>query len=143
MTNNCPASALQPRLEALLRNIRHRPNLTALVHRNATLSFAELDQKLANWLADLKASKIEPGQVVALKADYSPECVSLLLALLSNRNIVALLPPSAKDDGAYLADSHANWFRSFEPGTAPRWNHVPGKETHPRLDELRQRFRWK
>jgi len=50
------------------------------------------------WTIKLKEEEIHPGKLVALIGDFSPECISLLLALVQNENIIIPLNNSANVD---------------------------------------------
>lgn len=54
----------------------------ALVWRDQKFSYAYLLAKVDEWNSTLDDSKVEPGTVVAVEADFSPNAIALMLALI-------------------------------------------------------------
>ncbi len=63
----------------------------ALIWQERPTGYATLLAAMDAWLARLEREAIGPGQVVALRGDYSPQAVALLLALIQRRAIVVPL----------------------------------------------------
>lgn len=63
----------------------------ALVWRDHSTSYAALLAAMDAWLERLDSEGITPGMVVALRGDYSPQAVALLLALIQRSVIVVPL----------------------------------------------------
>lgn len=72
----------------------HQP---AVIWRNQTMSYADLQALVQAQQAQLLALAIEPNSVVALQGDFSPLTIALLLALFEQNMIVALIPASQTD----------------------------------------------
>ena len=75
----------------------------AIVWRDQQISYAELFSLAKGQLAWLIENGIEQGAIVGVKGDFSPNTISLLLALFSRSYIVALLP-AGRDDVEALCD---------------------------------------
>lgn len=69
---------------------------TAFIYAGKTVSFAELNSRIAEWKTDLSAKGIESGDVVAIIGDYSPDSAALLIALLSLDTIIVPLTPETR-----------------------------------------------
>lgn len=127
-------------MQQLLQRIAGRGEEDCLVHRGVTLSALAVERLRHEWAAALTSQGVEPGQVVALKSDFSPDAVALLLALLSRGNVAALVPPSAVSDEEYLREACAariwratgDGSRILEPTPTP-------PADHPLLHSLRER----
>ena len=68
----------------------------AIVWRDRVYSFGWLSETVRDWMRRLQAGAVEPGSVVSLDADFSPNAVSLMLALVAHRCIVVPLTTSVE-----------------------------------------------
>ncbi|MFV9504546.1 MAG: long-chain fatty acid--CoA ligase [Oscillochloridaceae bacterium umkhey_bin13] len=84
------------RLAWLFERMQQWPDRPALVWQDQPVSYGDLLQRIANWQSELTEHDLGPGQVVALEGDYSPNAVSLLLALIERRAIVVPLTKSVE-----------------------------------------------
>jgi long-chain acyl-CoA synthetase len=66
----------------------------AIVWRDRVYSYRRLAAAVRDWTARLQASEVEPGTVVSVDADFSPNAISLMLALIAHRCIVVPLAAS-------------------------------------------------
>ena len=69
-------------VEALLDRIRENGTREACYWRGRSTSYAELAEIVAQWEARLRDQGIGMGALVGVFADYSPQSVGLLLALM-------------------------------------------------------------
>jgi acyl-CoA synthetase (AMP-forming)/AMP-acid ligase II len=125
------------RFDELLDRWRSWSAEEALVFGGKSYSYADLERQRAAWIDVIGAKAIRPGDVVGLKADYSFAGIALFLALLANRNVVALVPPAATDDTIYLRDGQVQSVFRFSGET---WDWEPTGPTgnHPLLVSLRE-----
>ncbi len=73
------------------------PNRLALIWQDQRISYSQFETMVAaksKWLAE---NQIVPGTVVGLKGDFSDQSISILLALLSQKFVVAMLPSGRAD----------------------------------------------
>ncbi len=75
----------------LLERMAQWPERAAIVWSGQSYSYAELLRRVAAWGDELSRLDIGPGTVVSLEGDYSPNAVSLLLALIERAAIVVPL----------------------------------------------------
>lgn len=75
----------------LLAVFKENSGAEAMVWQGKTVTYAWLLERLNYWLADLEARGIQPGAVVAIIGDYSPNSIALLLALIQKNCIVVPL----------------------------------------------------
>ena len=85
-------------LSELLNKIQEHRRKEVIVQEGKVYTYADLEEKTVTWSEILISKGVGSGQVIGLKSDYSIESISLLLALWSNRNIVALVPSGPFDE---------------------------------------------
>jgi len=71
---------------------------TSIIWNEKSFSYKWLIDKISEQKEFLKKNNIQTGQVVSVKGDFSPVSISLLLALIENRNIIVPLTYSSVDD---------------------------------------------
>ncbi len=67
------------------------PQRTAVVWQDRQYTYAHLLSRLDHWRSRLERDKVAPGTVTVLEADFSPEAIALLLALIEHGTIVVPL----------------------------------------------------
>ena len=67
---------------------------TALVWRSREVSYGELLSVVDRWREELASRGVAPGAVVSLEADFSPNAVALLLALVERGCVLVPLTSS-------------------------------------------------
>jgi acyl-coenzyme A synthetase/AMP-(fatty) acid ligase len=84
-------------IDFLLARFDSAPDKVALVQRGAVLTFAELSRSIARRTAWLNESGVQGGDAVILLGDYSPQAVSIFLALIDYGCILIPLTPGVHD----------------------------------------------
>lgn len=127
-------------LEWLKDVFANHANTTAFLCNGREISYGQLSQCVARWDAEFEALEVSAGEVVALEGDFTPETVSLLLALVNRGCIVVPHNISNTQERAYR----------FETATVERWFSVDENElvtsgktgivaTHEFYETLRER----
>lgn len=124
------------RLETFLSRLWSRGGALAVIDGERTYRYAELRAAYRRWCERLAERGVEPGTVVALRADYSFDAIAALLAMLSRRVVAALLPLDGDVDG-YLRDCCAAELLEIDFGA--RWRRIENPRSHALLDALRER----
>jgi long-chain acyl-CoA synthetase len=75
---------------------RAHPDKDAVIWRDEVYRYAWLDAAVSRWDALLGEWAVEPGSVVSLEADFSPDSIGLLLALIGRACIVVPLTRSVE-----------------------------------------------
>lgn len=88
----------------ILDRLNHLGDRPALFWRGQGVSGASIAQQVESDVEFLAAHGITAGSVVALRGDYSPRTVSLLLALIETRTIFAPLLPATLAKASSLLD---------------------------------------
>src|SRR4051812_18971065 len=87
---------------------------TALVHRDRSISYRTLSERIRHWDAELAQRAIGPGSVVILEGSASGSAVGLLLALIRRGAITVPLTPTAPVTREVIAKiSEAAWHITF------------------------------
>ncbi len=83
-------------IEFLLDVFRANQTEDAIVWRDRVFSFDWLLEAVRSWSERLEDSVVKPGSVVSLEADFSPNAISLMLALVEHRCIIVPLTTSVE-----------------------------------------------
>jgi long-chain acyl-CoA synthetase len=83
-------------IDFLLDRFRARRADAAIVWRDASVSYNGLLDAVGRWQERLEQGEVEPGAVVSLEADFSPNAVALLLALIERECVVVPLTTSVQ-----------------------------------------------
>jgi len=121
-----------------LRRLSEFGDRDAIVHGEATLTYAQLGARMEEWRRILDERGLPAGSVVALRGDYSPGICALFLAVAFRRGVVVGLPRQ-EDVRQHLEAVHAEAF--FDFATSDDWSYSalsPGP-LPPMLKRLRDR----
>jgi long-chain acyl-CoA synthetase len=91
-------------IDFLLERLGERPRNTALIWRSREFDGQWLLDRVRSDLQFLEQQGIGPGSALILHADYTPRTVSLLLAAIAGRCIIAPLLPSTLAKNPALID---------------------------------------
>jgi acyl-CoA synthetase (AMP-forming)/AMP-acid ligase II len=125
------------RFAAFLSRLRDYGQADCLVCDGRTHSYAELLAACDAAGARLDATGIEPGTVVALRADYSLGSIAALFALLKARAVVAMLPRGG-DARSLAAQAHATGQLDIDDSGRWNWTAAGPQQQHPLLEQLRE-----
>ena len=84
----------------------------AVVYRDHSTTYEQLAGRCEEWLRVLARAGLAPGSVVAIRGEFSPGTCALFLAVLSQRGVVATLPPG-EDASQYLDHARAEALFDF------------------------------
>jgi long-chain acyl-CoA synthetase len=122
-------------IDELLQRMEGRGAAPALVHGDETCTCAGLVARARRWGARLAEGGLAPGEVVALRSDFTPDAIALLLAVFAARGVAALLPPSSPDPEAMLAACSPRALFSPDGEAGLEWRPASG-EPHPLIASL-------
>ncbi|HET7224126.1 MAG TPA: fatty acid--CoA ligase family protein [Candidatus Eisenbacteria bacterium] len=80
----------------LLERFRAHGAEPAVVFHDRAWSFAQLIEAIDAAAGDARRAGVGPGRVVSLEADFSPQSIALLLALVQHGAIVVPIAPSSE-----------------------------------------------
>jgi acyl-CoA synthetase (AMP-forming)/AMP-acid ligase II len=78
-------------IDFMLAVFRENLQAEAMVWKGKTVSYAWLLERFEFWCDELAHKKVQPGTVVAILGDYSPNSIALMLALIQKSCIVVPL----------------------------------------------------
>jgi long-chain acyl-CoA synthetase len=96
-------------VDFLLKVFENNIDKTAMVYKDKEYTYGYLLEEYYNWNRYLKINKIEQNEAVALKSDFNPSSVSLLISLINNKNIIVPLSLNIEDDSEYLKVSEVSY----------------------------------
>ncbi len=85
-------------VDFLLRSFDAHPDRAALVWQDRTFSYGFLTEQCSAAVDLLDAAGVPPGAVVSLEADFSPNAVALLLAVVARGCVVVPLSSAVAGD---------------------------------------------
>src|SRR5215207_1381419 len=96
---------------AFLKDVFHEKALVeAIVWQGRSYDYAWLTDRIAYWVDRLTSEGIGPGDVTLLCADFSPNAVAVLLALVEKKCICVPLNAGRVEEREVLAETAlANW----------------------------------
>jgi long-chain acyl-CoA synthetase len=107
----------------LIERLREQGQTPGLVWQDVTWSYADLLDAVLSAAERLDSEDVTPGTVLAIRGDYSPGVVALLLAGVVNRNImVPIASAAAARQARMLEVAQANLLATFDEDD--NWNIV-------------------
>lgn len=127
-------------IEFLLDRFEQTKDAQALIWRDRSLLYSELSQLVKFWQERLHEELIPKSAVVTLEADFSPNAVALLLALLQHNCIVAVLTAEMKTSRPELRQiAEVEWIIKIDSADSVSMENTGAKATHELLCQLRDR----
>jgi long-chain acyl-CoA synthetase len=125
-------------IDFLLEVFREKRSADAIVWNEQVYTYDWLLDRIEDWRAKIDGENLDPGTVVLLEADFSPNSVALFLALADRRCILVPLTRSMQAKRASLiaiaeAETAFTLDRSDEVTITPQ----PGRASHPLYRQLR------
>ncbi len=127
------------RFQEVIQRIQSGGHTHAAVCQNETYTYTQLEESRQAWLKKLQSDGITASQVIGLQTDYSFNGLALFLALLSNKNIVALLPRNTQSRYESLEICHAHACFSQSDNGEYIFEALPFEGSHTLLDQLKQK----
>lgn len=84
-------------VEFLLKEFELNRNNPAIIWDNATLTYGDLLNRIADARKFVAENQIAQGKVISLLGDFTPNAIALLLTLIENNNIVVPFNSPIKD----------------------------------------------
>ncbi len=108
----------------------------AMVCDDRAISYRDLSAAVRCWGAHLGAAGVEPGDVVAVTAEFGLESVACLLAAVQHRAVVVPLSATLGERAEmFCAIAEVQW--TIEPAVGPEMHRRAGAPPHPLLGQLR------
>tara|TARA_B110000495_G_C23034634_1_gene617453 strand:- start:2160 stop:3512 length:1353 start_codon:yes stop_codon:yes gene_type:complete len=126
-------------IDFLLKEFEEKKNNDAIVWKNQTFTYSWLLERYKYWVDKIESQKINKGSIAIVEADFSPNSVSLLLALIGHGCVFVPITKSvaskkdefieiAQGEVLFVIDENDNVFIS----------NLPYKSSHEMYKKLRQ-----
>lgn len=125
-------------IDFLLERFREQPDAEALVWRDESTSYGYLLERVAAASAQLDEAGVPVGAVLALEADFSPNAVALLLAVIARRCVVVPLSSAvAADRDEFRETAEVEWIVDLDEADSVRVTATGRTASHELLRTLR------
>jgi len=84
-------------IDHLIERLKRYSKKEALICNDRVFYYSDILTLVDQWREKLRENTIEPGCVVSITGDYSPDSIALVIALILNKNIIVPLSPLARD----------------------------------------------
>ncbi|GBD88596.1 long-chain-fatty-acid--CoA ligase FadD13 [bacterium BMS3Abin03] len=126
-------------IDFLLEVFEKNKSSTSIIWNEKSFSYNWLIDKVSEQKEFLKKNRIQTGQVVSVKGDFSPVSISLLLALIENRNIIVpLINSSINDADKKLKIAGAELIISIDENDNTELSQLPYNLNHEFYNNLRE-----
>ncbi|MCT4631825.1 MAG: fatty acid--CoA ligase family protein [Firmicutes bacterium] len=89
-------------IDFMLKVFEENKDKVAVVYREEEYNYGWLLEKYYYWKEELSNNNIEENSVVAVKSDFNPDSIALLLAVIENGNIFVPISPAVKSPEYYI-----------------------------------------
>lgn len=125
-------------IEWLIERMGQWPSDPALVWADRVITYGEMVDRVRFWQGQLAEQQVAPGQVVALRGDYTPQACALLLALIDRGVIVVPLTAAAEVHREEFMDiAEVEVVITFDQGDAWRLERRAVTVVNPLTTQLR------
>ncbi len=112
----------------------------AIVWKDQAYSYAWLLERTDHWREWLRGRKVEPGSVIALEGDFSPNAVALFLALLDEGCILVPLTSTVRAKRRQFIDvAQGEVAVGIDPDDEVALQRLDRRADHPLYEQLRTR----
>jgi acyl-coenzyme A synthetase/AMP-(fatty) acid ligase len=126
-------------VDYMLDVFRSHARKDAIVWRDQRFSYRWLHETTAEWMDRLTAHAVAPGSVVSLEADFSPNAIALLLALIAHRCVVVPLTTAVgSKKGEFREIAHVEVVIDLGDDDRAEIRHTSVVATHELLRKLKQ-----
>lgn len=125
---------------SFLRNVfREKANSEAIVWQGRSYHYSWLDAKVVFWMEWAKANGIRPFDVVLLQGEFSPNSISILLALIDLGCIVVPLSADRAHEQCVIENTAlVIWILEVDSSDTVRLVHREEARKHSLYDSLRE-----
>ncbi len=121
-----------------LGRFREGAGRTAMIWRDRAYTYSELAVRYEQWLGEMRAAGVKPGDSVAVIGDYSPAAVTSLLALMELRCVLVPLSRDSRDQHAeFFQIAEVDHLVELDAGDQPQFRAMGERRGHALLEQLR------
>lgn len=122
-------------IDFLINIFKENKKKIAIIYKGKKYTYKFILSKYKKWLEYIRKERIGHNSVVALKSDFNPEAISLLLALIENGCILVPISSVVKNLQEYLDIAEVNYFINLT-NEEPILKNINIKVKHKLLLEL-------
>src|SRR5438477_7739896 len=127
-------------LDFLFDVFRANAGAQAVIWRDQSFSYGELLARTDHWRSYLQKNDVPSGTVAAIDADFSPNAIALMLALIETGCIAVPLTSSvAAKKAEFMAISGVEALLELDAGDEARLTRFERPEAHEIVQRLRKR----
>src|SRR5882724_12787809 len=126
-------------IDHVLSAIRTHPDSEAIIWHDRVYTFRWLEASISKWSDFLEDNAVARGSVVSLEADFSPDSIALLFALIARACVVVPLTASVETKKTEFREIAQVETIVRADGEHPEVSHTGIAVTHALLLELRAR----
>ena len=125
-------------IDFLLQVFAENPDSDAVVWRDRRYRYAWLSARVAHWLDFLAGEQLQTGAVAAIEADFSPNSIALMLALIERQCVLVPLTSSvAAKKAEFLEVAEVEISFSINELDEVAITRFPVRAAHPHYGALR------
>lgn len=125
-------------IDFIIERFREGSNQEAIIWNDKIYNYQHLIDRYTFWL-DFLQKNTKPSSVVAVRADYNPDSISLMLALIENGNIFVPFSFANKDIDEKLESAEVEYYIKFDRKGDFEFIETKKSATHELINELRKR----
>lgn len=122
-------------IDFLINIFKENKKKIAIIYKGKKYTYEFILNKYKKWLEYIRKERIGHNSVVALKSDFNPEAICLLLALIENGCILVPISSVVKNLQEYLDIAEVNYFINLT-NEEPILKNINIKVKHKLLLEL-------
>ena len=126
-------------IDYFLQKMQESPSHEALIASGFSATYEELINKYNDFVDWLNQNNIPKGAVVSFDGDYSPQSISLLLALANNKNIIVPLSRDSRNHFTEFREIASTEYDISLSGSMPTVTVTGRNAEHEHYNELKQR----
>jgi len=97
-------------IDFLINTFKENKEKIAIIYKKKEYTYGFILNEYKKWLEYISKERIEHNSIVALKADFNPEAICLLLALIENACMLVPISSVVKNPQEYLDIAEVNYF---------------------------------
>jgi long-chain acyl-CoA synthetase len=127
-------------IDFLFEVFRQNAGSEAVLWRDRSLLYGHLLERTNHWCSYLQKNRISPGTVTAIEADFSPNAIALMLALIETGCIAVPLTSSvAANKAEFMAIAEAEVLLELDSHDRAQLTRIERSGSHEVLQRLRER----
>jgi acyl-coenzyme A synthetase/AMP-(fatty) acid ligase len=125
-------------IDFIIDRFKENLNNEAIIWNNSVYNYRYLLERYEFWLDFLKKNT-NKGSVVAVRADYNPDSISLMLALIENENIFVPFSFANKDIEEKIQSAEVEYYIKFDRKGDFEFSATGIKAKHELIQKVRER----